>query len=223
MRIYPAILTDSFQVLTDQLSLVKDHPAVEVVHLDVIDGFFADNLTITPLDLNEVELGNIQLDLHLMANEPLDFVYEAVAGVEHTAIRTVIGQIEQMSWQSEFLEEVKKHGWRTGLALNLFTPLESIDEASWDHIDVIQLMAIEAGGQGRTFNPLVLEIIKEARAKIASLGKQVEILIDGGIDLERLPSLAQAGVDSVAIGSEIWQASDPAIELQELLTAAERL
>lgn len=223
MKVYPAILTDSFRELQDQLTIVQEQSELDVVHIDVIDGFFADNLTVTPLDLNEVSLGDLQVDLHLMVNEPLDFVYEAVAGIDHSSVRSIISQVEQMSWQSEYISEVKKHGWRVGLALNLFTPVEAIDDESWDHIDIVQLMAIEAGGQGRSFNSQVLEVLQEVKQRRSQVDRSIEIIIDGGIKIETIPSLATAGADGIAVGSEIWRSADPSRELQELLSAVERL
>lgn len=217
MQLYPAILTGSVEELGDQLAVFQDVPAVETVHIDIIDGFFVDNMTITPIDLNEAEVGDLKFDLHLMVTEPLDFVYEASTSIDKSLIRAMISQIEQMSLQSEYIEEVKKCGWKVGLALNIFTPIEEIDDSSWSEIDIIQLMSTEAGSQGQTFNPLVLTKLKEVKAKLATLDKTVEIILDGGIKEEHLEQLKELEVDGIVMGSEIWTDANPAAELRELL------
>jgi len=221
MQLYPAILTGNVDVLREQLEVLTNQENVPAVHIDVIDGIFADNLTITPIDLSEVELEELQVDLHLMVSEPLDFVFETLTSIDKSNVRAIIGQIEQMSWQGEFLTEVTKHGWKAGLALDIFTPLEEIEAASWSQIDVIQLMAIEAGQMGQTFNPLVFEKLAELKEKLKNNHKAVEIIVDGGVKGALFPRLAQAGVQSVAMASEIWTASDPADKLSELLNVAE--
>jgi len=223
MKIYPAILTDSIEQAQEQLDIVMEQPDIETVQLDVIDGFFTDNLTITPIDLPDLEFEQLQADLHLMVTEPLDFVFEVVSALDTERIRAVISQVEQMSNQAEYLEEVKKHGWLAGLSLDRFTPVEAIDDDSWQSVDIIQLMTIEAGTQGQVFQPAVLEKVAEIKAKIAEQDRAIELIIDGGVKLENLSQLADLELDGAAIGSAIWQAPEPVEALGELCTVAQNL
>lgn len=221
MDIYPAILTDSIITCTEQLVVAQADSRVEVVHIDVIDGLFADNVTLTPSDLVITEPGDLKYDLHLMTNDPLDYVFETELVQDELPVRSIIAQVEHMAGQAAFLEQVRKRGWLAGLALDFHTPLEAIDEVSWLDLDIIHLMSIELGFQGRPFKPEILAKIAEVQEKISDLDKPPQIIVDGGISLANLKQLAAAKVSGVAIGSAIWQASDPTQMLQSLLDQVE--
>jgi ribulose-phosphate 3-epimerase len=221
MNIYPTILTDSLEIFTQQLDTTQSLPEVEVVQIDIIDGFFADDLTITPADLNDHEWGDLKCDLHLMVDEPLDFVLEAEALKNQVPIRSIIAQLEHMTSQQAYLEEVKAHQWRVGLSLDIDTPIESIDEEMWDKLDLIQLMGNRAGLQGQNLHPHIFSKIKEVKEKLATFTNfHLELVIDIGVKPDNVQQLLQAGVDSVAVGSLIWQAADPQQAVEDLLLAA---
>lgn len=218
MQIYPAILTDSLELLQKQIFEAGVLDSVSTVQVDIIDGRFADNLTITPTDLATVEFGELQCDFHLMTEEPMDIVFELIEQEKILPVRAVIAQVERMSNQQFFLEEVQKHDWVPGLSLDIFTPLEAIEEESWQYIKVVQLMAVEAGFQGQDFNPLVLEKIKELRTFVEQNEYEVEIIVDGAIDSSTASQVMTAGADGVAIGSALWQAGNKNELLKSLST-----
>ncbi len=85
----------------------------------------------------------------------MDYVWELIEQAPQIPVRAVYGQIEKMSHQPQFLEEVKKQDWQAGLALDLFTPIESIEAESWEWLDGVLLMAVEAGAQGQKLNNLI--------------------------------------------------------------------
>jgi ribulose-phosphate 3-epimerase len=217
MQLYPSILTDSLVEFQKQLEWVAESE-IETFQLDVVDGFFADNITVAPIDVAVASFQDLQMDVHLMVDEPMDFVYEMVALKEQLPIRAVIAQIEHMSFQNSYLEEVKHQGWKAGLSLDLATPVESIDEASWSQLDIVQLMGIQAGFQGQQFNPHILEKIDEVQLIIKQLNREIEIIIDGGVKPELIPKLKKAGVNSITMGSYLWQASDAVKTIQEVAT-----
>lgn len=208
MNIHPSVLTDSVEVAHQQLSMITNHSDIEVVQVDIIDGLFANNITLTPADVPPIE-AEYQLDFHLMTQEPMDYVYELAGMESFLNVRAVIAQVERMSSQAEFLEEVAKHGWKAGLSLDLFTPLEAIDDASWGEVAIVQLMAIEAGFQGQSFDDRVFAKIAELVAKRTELGREIEIIIDGGVKLPLLEKIAEAQVDGAVVGSGIWAEPDP--------------
>lgn len=208
MNLYPSILTNSLRTAQEQLDLVKDHPKIKTVQIDVIDGFYADNLTISPIDLIELDFGKLTIDLHLMTEEPLDFVLETVAFKDQLPIRSIIAQIEKMSYQSDYLEEVKKQGWLTGLSLNLHTPVESIDNSSWPKLDIVQLMAIEAGFQGMKFESRILQKIETLREVIERKKLKIKIVVDGGVKAEVVADLKKVGVEGVGVGSGLWKSEN---------------
>lgn len=214
MKLFPGILTNSIDEFNQQLAIARQHKEIKQVQIDVVDGYFADNLTLTPLDLIQADYGDLQLDFHLMTEEPLDFVNELVAVKNYLPIRAVIAQIERMSFQAEYFQLVKQHDWVPGISLDLYTPLDSIDESSWPELELVQLMTIKAGFQKQEFQ-------KKALAKIEPLrdrAKQVlEITLDGGIKKAEAELAVEVGADGIVVGSGLWQAPDPVEAINQYL------
>lgn len=208
MNVYPSILTDEIELVYEQVSLCRENSDVHTVQIDIIDGFFADNITVFPSDLFQVDFGDLKVDFHLMTQEPMDFVHEIRDSKDFLPVRAVIGQLEQMDSQVEFLKEVKKNGWMTGLSLDLHTPIESIDEEAWEFLEVIQIMGVKAGYQGQEFNLNTLNIVSELHDKIEELGLDIEVIVDGGVGLENINEIEDHGADGVAPGSDLWTAED---------------
>ncbi len=219
MKIIPAILTDSRAVATKQIELANNDDRIELVQLDIIDGWYADNLTLTPADFAELGFGQLQTDFHLMTEEPLDYVFELLEYRDHLPIRAVIAQIERMSSQPTFIDQVKKTGWLVGFSLDLFTPVESIQSTELEQLDVVQLMSIEAGFQGQEFEMSILNKVRELEQIKKTKGFKFEIIVDGGIKQEQITLLRQTEVFAATIGSGLWQAADFSQTLDTLLTA----
>ncbi len=210
------VFTGNLDLAKKQIELAKDS-GLEAIQIDIVDGLFADVHTFTPQDLVDVDFGQLQIDFHLMTEEPMDYVWEMEEYCRHLPIRAVYGQIEKMSYQEAFLEEVKKQDWKAGLALDLYTPIEAIDENSWDWMDAILLMGVEAGASGQVQNPLLLEKIKEVRAKIAT-GEPMRIFIDGGVNLDNIETLQNSGIHGVTVNSAFNKASNYKQAVEEFLS-----
>ncbi len=209
MKLYPAILTDSIEEVEQQLLLVKSLIDVGTVQIDVIDGIFADNLTITPIDLITLDFGELKIDFQLMVEEPLDYLNEIIQYKKHLPVRAVLGQIERMSSQKEFIELTKENEMLAGLSIDIFTPISEVQESLFSRLDVIQLMSIEAGFQGQIFNDRVVEKIVELNGIRKAENVNFEIIIDGGIKEVHLDKLKKLNVDGVAVGSWLWNNDKP--------------
>jgi len=208
MNVYPGILTDEIKQVETLIEICKDSSLVETVQIDVIDGFFVDNVTVFPGDLSSIDFGNLEIDFHLMTQEPMDFVHEIREHKDLLSVKSVIGQIEQMESQTNFLQEVKKYNWSAGLSLNLYTPLESIDKEAWNYLDIIQIMGVEAGFQGQKFNVSSLSLISEINDIIERKNLDIKVIVDGGVTLENIREIEGYGVDGVVVGSALWKSSD---------------
>ena len=206
MNIYPAILSDSIKTVQKQLDLCKQLEDCRVVQLDVIDGYFVDNITIAPDDLVDLDLGELQVDVHLMTQEPLEFVHMAEDAGIQKEIRSCIGQVERVSSQESFISDLHRIDWRAGLSIDVYTPLDTIDEKSWHMVDVIQIMAIEAGYQGQEFRESAYAKIKEVADKKRAQSLPFELIVDGGVKLENIERIYKQGADGVAVGSQLWEA-----------------
>lgn len=216
MNIYPTILTDQMQIVRQQLELCSESGLVHTIQVDIIDGYFVDNLTISPSDLVELEFGEIEIDFHLQTQEPIDFVREIIDYKDDLPVRSIIGQIEQMSNQELFVDEVRRYGWKVGLSLNLFTPISEVESSLWDRLNIIQLMAIEAGFQGQELDESIYQKLLELRTLITNRDLNIEVIVDGGININNVAKLQEHGVSAVGVGSALWKAREFSEKFKEL-------
>lgn len=206
--IVPAILSGDVAEVQRLLDMAKSLPDCQLVQIDIIDGWFADNVTVTPTDLWELDFGQLQVDLHLMTEEPMDFVFEALEFKDKLPAISITAQIEHMTSQLVFVEQVKNVGWQVGLSLDLFTPAEAIDADLLPKLDLIQVMGIEAGFQGQEFSSQALETVKDVKEILKKQELETMVVVDGGVKLNNISKIIEAGVDRVVVGSALWQAED---------------
>ena len=206
MNLYPSILTDSVKTVQEQLDLLTSFSdLIHTVQIDIVDGEYADNLTITPIDLLDVDFHDFHIDFHLMVNEPDDFLFECL---QLENVRSVITQIERLSDQQGFIEELKKKDIQAGFSLNLYTPFDSISRTSLGEIAIVQVMGIEAGFQNKKFEgEKVLNKVADITQQLSKFA-QIELIVDGGVEKDNFRSILKSGADSIAVGSELWQSTN---------------
>lgn len=216
MNIYPTILTDQLDLVQKQLDLCNESGLVHTVQIDIIDGYFVDNITVAPGDLVGMDFGEMEIDFHLQTQEPIDFVREIIDYQDELPVRSVIGQVEQMSNQELFVSEVRRYGWNVGLSLNIHTPLSAVEPDLWDRINIIQLMGIEAGFQGQELHNQVYTKLQKLRSMMTEQDLQLEVIVDGGVNIDVIAKLQEHGASSVGVGSALWKADDFSQAYQEL-------
>lgn len=198
LEIIPSILTKNPQELRDLMG--KAEGLVERVQIDIVDGVFADNRTIDPLALREVET-SLKLDFHLMVKEPIKWIEKcASAGADR-----IIGHIEQMSSQVEFVGQTQEMGAAIGLAIDLETKVTELDETILDNLDVILVMSVAAGFGGQKFEPKTLEKISELNEIKARDETPYRICVDGGVTIDNIGKVVKNGVEEVAIGRRLFE------------------
>lgn len=198
MDIIPAILTDNPQEAQELIG--KADGVAKRVHIDIIDGVFADNKTIDPSALNDVD-HSLLLDFHLMVNEPVRWVEKCVrAGGDR-----IIGHVEMMNSVSEFISEVTEAGLSPGLAFDLNTPIEQVEKQLLTDVDVVLVMSVVAGFGGQKFHTIALEKIAKLNKIRASDVSPFRICDDGGITIEYLDDVRAKGADEVVLGQRIFQ------------------
>jgi len=193
--ITPIIMESDLQVVAAKLLALKERK-IERVHFDIGDGLFSDLITISPADLQEVDTAKLKMDIHLLVDDPTEWVEECVA----LNPSRVIGQIERMGSQSLFLETVKSYGFKGGLALSITTPIEEIEEEALKNTKVVLLLAVPAGTSGSKFDERVLGKIKELRKIYAG-----SILVDGGINEQTYKQIIEAGATEAGENSSYWK------------------
>lgn len=214
LEIIPAILTNNINEAEDEIQ--KCTGIVKRVQLDIIDGIFADNKTIDPSNLGEVE-SSLALDFHLMVKSPIKWVEKSInAGADR-----IIGQVEMMESQIEFIQKIQFSNLRVGLALDLATPVSVLDPAIFPLADVILLMSVKAGFGGQKFDKSVLTKIKELNEIRVNGKSPFKICVDGGETDEVIDDTYLAGADEVVIGNRLF-VGDLEVNIKKLLNAAEK-
>lgn len=198
VEIIPAILTNNTQELKDLLA--KAEGVVQRVQIDILDGVFADNKTIDPRALEAIET-DLKFDFHLMVKEPVNWVERSLrAGAER-----IIGQVEMMTNQLEFVGKVQEVGLSVGLAIDVATGVDAIEPTILRDLDAVLVMSVPAGFGGQAFDSKVLKKIDELVEIRRSDQTPFKIIDDGGITLETIGRAHADGVDEVAVGKRIFE------------------
>jgi len=208
VEITPTILTSTKKNFEEKLA--KASGLVKRVQIDVIDGVFAENKTV---DLSEISREGFEgeVDVHLMVDEPINWIKKAVG----FGANLLIGHIEKMRNQAEFVRQVKKVGIKAGLAVDLETPVEKIETFLWSNLDGVLLMAVPAGFSGQTFSKKVLKKIEKLKMIKDSLKLDFDVIVDGGVNLKNAKNCVEAGANVLAVGTAIWEAENLSKRLED--------
>lgn len=194
--IVPISLESDIEVVREQVVKARVVGATRF-HVDIIDGLYADNVTVAPADLQALDFSGLELDLHLLVDDPVEWLPECVA----LSPKRIYAQIEKMGNIEYFVKTLREHeGVKVGLGLGLHTPLSALDSMILDQIDGVVLMAIEAGFGGTPFHPEVLARIRALRGRY-----QGEIFVDGGITPATYQQVLEAGATEAGANSAYWR------------------
>lgn len=201
--IIPAILESLVALVQEKVNRVKG--LAQRVHIDVIDGVFADNMTVSPADLLGVDFGDLEVDLHLMTEEPVDFIDESAQLREQVASLRVIGQVERMGNREDFVKEALKAGCEVGLALDLYTPVTAVDASLYQDLHSLLVMSVRSGQQGQVFQQRSIASIRDVTRTKSQLSDTLSLIVDGGLNPDIVRLCGAAGADDFAVGSWLWR------------------
>lgn len=192
-------------ILTNNLDEARELIArcegvIQRTSVDIIDGKFADNKTITPDQLSDVET-NLKIDYHLMVIEPVNWIERCVRG----QAERIIGQIEHMSDQSEFVGKVQEIGLQVGLAIDWDTSVEELDPIILTNLDVVLVMSVRAGFGGQKFRELAIDKVKKLDKIRKKDATPFRIHVDGGINFDNISKVVAAGADEVSVGRLLFK------------------
>ena len=207
-KIAPSILSADFARLGEEVTNVLTSGA-DIVHFDVMDNHYVPNLTIGPLVCDALRKHGVtaEIDVHLMV-KPVDRIIPdfAKAGASYITFHP-----EASDHIDRSLQLVKAEGCKTGLVFNPATPL-SLAEHVLDKVDRILLMSVNPGFGGQSFIPHTLDKLREARKMIDESGYDIDLEIDGGVNVKNIREIADAGARTFVAGSALFGAaneSDP--------------
>jgi len=201
--ISPSILSADFSKLGQEVKALENAGA-DYVHIDVMDGHFVPNITIGPLVVDAIKkITELPLDVHLMIENP-ELYIDAFAKVGSN-ILTI--HAEACYHLHRTLQAIKDKGIKAAVSLNPATPLCVLDHILED-VDMILIMTVNPGFGGQKFIRPMLQKINDLKRKIEKAGLEIAIEVDGGIVMENIKEVSDAGADIFVSGSGILNTSD---------------
>jgi len=216
IKIFPSILAADFSRLGEEIKAVEAATA-DGIHIDVMDGRFVPNLTVGPMVVGATRgVTSLPLDVHLMIVEPDHLIPEFIK----MGATCITVHVEACPHLHRTIQHIRRSGAHTGIAINPATPLSTIEEMV-SEIDLLLIMTVNPGFGGQKFIPAMRKKIETARKMIDESGRAVALSVDGGIGIDNIRSLADAGADVFVSGSAIFCSPHYPTTLGEMRRAIE--
>lgn len=215
IELAPSILSADFSRLADQVREATEGGAT-LIHVDVMDGHFVPNITIGPLVVRSLRKATeLPLDCHLMIENPDQFIPDfAEAGADWVSVHQ-----EACRHLNRTLHLIRSHDMLAGVVVNPATPVDTLTEVL-DIVDYVLVMSVNPGFGGQKFIPAAIHKIRRLADLRAQRGLNFRIEVDGGIALDTVAYVVQAGAEILVAGNAVFGQGDPTLNARQLLKAA---
>ena len=199
----PSMLSIDFNHMEENLKEVREAGATHI-HVDIMDGTFVPNISFGPPVIKFVRkaVPDVTMDVHLMVQEPIRLMQRwAKLGADMITFHA-----EAAVDLQGMIDAIHAEGMKAGIALKPATPVSSIEEVI-KSLDMILIMSVEPGFGGQKFMPVALDKIRETRALLDEYGLKTDIEVDGGVTLENVDEILDAGANVIVAGSAVFDNS----------------
>jgi ribulose-phosphate 3-epimerase len=211
IEIVPSILSADFARLGAEIERVERGGAT-MLHLDVMDGHFVENLTIGPPVVESVRKATrMHLDVHLMVENPDRYAKAFV----RAGANSVLVHYEACRHLDGTLAMIRGEGAMAGVVLNPATPVSVLEDVL-EVADYVLLMSVNPGFGGQKLIPYVLDKVRKLVRMRQERGLTFPIEIDGGVDRGNLAEVVRAGCDWIVTGSAVFHSPDPEATVREM-------
>lgn len=195
----PSILSADFARLGEQVQEL-DEAGAQYVHIDVMDGMFVPSISFgMPIIRSLRPCSDRIFDVHLMIEEPERYIADfAEAGADLITVHA-----EACKHLDRTVESIKEKGLLAGVALNPATPISAI-EYILPKVDMVLIMSVNPGFGGQKLIPYTVQKIRDLKKMIDAKGLKIDIEVDGGINLENVAEVMDAGANIIVAGSAVF-------------------
>ena len=199
-NIAPSLLAADFFYLSSQMKLLKEGN-IEVLHLDVMDGMFVPSISFgMPVISSLRKSVDFFFDVHMMVENPERYIEDFYnSGADGITIH-----FEACKHIDRCISQIKSLGLRSGISINPATPV-SLLENIISEVDMVLIMSVNPGFGGQKFIPYSLDKIKELSKMREKKNQKLLIQVDGGVGVDNIKALSDAGVDEFVAGSSVFK------------------
>lgn len=199
LKIAPSILASDFARLGAQVAEVSDAGA-DYIHIDVMDGHFVPNITLGPVVVASIRTySTLPFDVHLMIESPEHYITQFV----HAGANLLTVHVEACSHLHRVVDQINRHKIGAGVAINPATPVVMLEEIL-PFVREVNVMTVNPGFGGQVFVEEMLEKITRLKNMIEARGLDVDIEVDGGIDIRTASRCVDAGANILIAGTSVF-------------------